>query len=149
MIAMALNTRGGPCRHDGESETFVPVVHALRADGFDASEDGTGRGTPIVAFQARASAANTMNPSVVAPTLDKAKTEAVSVQTEWGVRRLMPVECERLQGMPDGHTAIPYGKYAHRAKDGPRYRAIGNSFPVPVVRWIGRRIELADQEDTQ
>ena len=50
------------------------------------------------------------------------------------VRRLMPVECERLQGFPDGHTDIP------GAKDGPRYKALGNSMAVPVMGWIGKRI---------
>jgi DNA (cytosine-5)-methyltransferase 1 len=55
------------------------------------------------------------------------------------VRRLMPVECERLQGFPDGHTAITVrGK---PAADGPRYKAIGNSMAVPVMAWLGRRID--------
>jgi DNA (cytosine-5)-methyltransferase 1 len=55
------------------------------------------------------------------------------------VRRLLPVECERLQGFPDGYTDIRYrGK---PAADGPRYRALGNSMPVSVMRWIGERIE--------
>lgn len=55
------------------------------------------------------------------------------------VRRLTPTEFERLQGFPDGHTAIQYrGK---PAADGLRYRAIGNSMAVPVIEWIGRRIE--------
>ncbi len=59
-----------------------------------------------------------------------------------GVRRLMPVECERLQGMPDQHTAVTYrGK---PAADGPRYKAIGNSMAVPVVRWILSRLEIVD-----
>jgi DNA (cytosine-5)-methyltransferase 1 len=58
------------------------------------------------------------------------------------VRRLMPVECERLQGFPDGHTAIIYrGK---PAADGPRYKAIGNSWAVNCARWIGRRIQIVD-----
>ena len=58
------------------------------------------------------------------------------------VRRLTPIECERLMGLPDGYTHVPYrGKLA---KDGPRYRAIGNSFVVPVVRWIGARIQRVD-----
>jgi len=57
-------------------------------------------------------------------------------------RQLMPVECERLQGLPDGHTAVTYrGK---PAKDGPRYRAIGNSMAVPVMRWIGQRIQMVE-----
>lgn len=56
----------------------------------------------------------------------------------WRVRRLMPVECERLQGMPDDYTLVPYrGK---PAADGPRYKAIGNSMAVPCVEWLGRRI---------
>ncbi|WP_252275178.1 DNA cytosine methyltransferase [Pseudomonas subflava] len=58
------------------------------------------------------------------------------------VRRLTPRECERLQGMPDDHTLIPWrGKPAEECPDGPRYKAIGNSKAVPVVRWIGRRIK--------
>jgi len=58
------------------------------------------------------------------------------------VRRLTPVECERLQGFPDGHTLIPWrGKPASECPDGPRYKAIGNSKAVPVVRWLGLRIK--------
>lgn len=57
------------------------------------------------------------------------------------VRRLTPVECERLQGFPDHYTAIPWrGKSASECPDGPRYKALGNSWAVPVVRWIGERI---------
>lgn len=60
------------------------------------------------------------------------------------VRRLMPVECERLQGFPDNHTQISWrGKEATECPDGPRYRAIGNSMAVPVMRWIGERIASA------
>ena len=57
------------------------------------------------------------------------------------VRRLTPVECERLQGFPDNFTAIPWRKKpADQCPDGPRYKALGNSWAVPVVRWIGKRI---------
>lgn len=60
------------------------------------------------------------------------------------VRRLMPVECERLQGFPDNHTQISWrGKEVTECPDGPRYRAIGNSMAVPVMRWIGERIVAA------
>lgn len=60
------------------------------------------------------------------------------------VRRLTPVECERLQGFPDNHTLISWrGKEATDCPDGPRYRAIGNSMAVPVMRWIGERIAAA------
>lgn len=58
------------------------------------------------------------------------------------VRRLTPTECERLQGFDDDYTLIPWrGKPAKECPDGPRYKAIGNSKAVPVVRWIGRRIQ--------
>lgn len=61
------------------------------------------------------------------------------------VRRLTPLECERLQGFPDGHTLIAWrGKTAEECPDGPRYKAIGNSMAVPVMRWIGRRLAAAD-----
>lgn len=61
------------------------------------------------------------------------------------VRRLTPVECERLQGFPDNFTAIPWGKKAAEdCPDGPRYKALGNSMAVPVMRWIGERIQLVD-----
>lgn len=57
------------------------------------------------------------------------------------VRRLTPVECERLQGFPDNYTRIPYrGKPESECPDGPRYKAIGNSWAVPVIRWLGERI---------
>lgn len=63
------------------------------------------------------------------------------IQTHSTVRRLLPTECEALQGFPRNYTLIPYrGK---PACDGPRYKAVGNSWAVPVVRWIGRRIESA------
>ncbi len=62
------------------------------------------------------------------------------------VRRLTPVECERLQGFPDNWTRIAYrNKPLELCPDGPRYKAIGNSWAVPVVRWIGERIKEVDQ----
>lgn len=58
------------------------------------------------------------------------------------IRRLTPMECERLQGFPDNYTKIPYkGKPAEECPDGPRYKALGNSWAVPVVQWLGKRIE--------
>lgn len=61
------------------------------------------------------------------------------------VRRLTPVECERLQGFPDNYTAIPYrGKPEGQCPDGPRYKALGNSMAVPVMAWIGQRIQAAE-----
>jgi len=73
-------------------------------------------------------------------TLQAGKEHAVGVSSD--VRRLTPRECERLQGFPDDYTAVPYrGK---PAADSPRYKAIGNSMAVPVMRWIGERIAFVD-----
>ena len=63
-----------------------------------------------------------------------------AVMTNMAVRRLTPTECERLQGFPDGYTNIPWRK-ASESPDGPRYKALGNSWAVPVVHWIGQRIQ--------
>lgn len=61
------------------------------------------------------------------------------------VRRLTPRECERLQGFPDDWTAIPWrGRVAADCPDGPRYKALGNSMAVPVMRWIGQRIAMVE-----
>lgn len=68
-----------------------------------------------------------------------------TVMTAMQVRRLTPVECERLQGFPDNYTNIPWRKNAE-SPDGPRYKALGNSMAVPVMRWIGERINKVDSE---
>lgn len=62
---------------------------------------------------------------------------------KWAVRRLTPRECERLQGFPDGYTDVPW-RNKNWTPDGPRYKALGNSMAVNVMRWIGRRIEMVD-----
>ena len=68
-------------------------------------------------------------------------TESIgAVHIGMAVRRLTPTECERLQGFPDGYTNIPWRKAAE-SPDGPRYKALGNSWAVPVVAWIGQRIQ--------
>ncbi|MEG5337550.1 Dam family site-specific DNA-(adenine-N6)-methyltransferase [Enterobacter ludwigii] len=72
------------------------------------------------------------------------RSSADVVQYGMQVRRLTPIECERLQGFPDNHTLIGWrGKDADQCPDGPRYKAIGNSMAVPVMRWIGERIAAA------
>ncbi|ELM4219645.1 Dam family site-specific DNA-(adenine-N6)-methyltransferase [Salmonella enterica] len=81
------------------------------------------------------------------PTLTSASSGSnlvPAVMRGFQVRRLTPVECERLQGFPDNHTLISWrGKDAADCPDGPRYKAIGNSMAVPVMRWIGERIAAA------
>jgi DNA (cytosine-5)-methyltransferase 1 len=71
-------------------------------------------------------------------TLTKGDRHAVATQT--AVRRLLPEECESLQGFPRGYTNIPWRKQP-TSPDGPRYKALGNSWAVPNVRWIGARID--------
>jgi DNA (cytosine-5)-methyltransferase 1 len=63
-----------------------------------------------------------------------------AVMQSMAVRRLTPVECERLQGFPDGYTNI-----RENCPDGPRYKALGNSMAVPVMRWIGQRIQAVEE----
>ncbi|MDH4669354.1 DNA cytosine methyltransferase, partial [Pseudomonas aeruginosa] len=145
------------------------ITHTLKAEGFDASEDGTGRGQPIVAATLEATAGRSRGAGTPVGMLANSGS---------AVRRLTPRECERLQGFPDDYTLIPWAAYqkamraaeasmprtatqdevlrariaalyacdvskeaADECPDGPRYKAIGNSKAVPVVRWIGRRIQ--------
>lgn len=231
------------------------VTHALKAEGSDGSEDGTGRGVPIVAFDTTqiTSKENRNNPqpgdpchplaagahppavfalqtdatpkvspdvsftlkqpsatgggqpaAVFAPepqavvaiqeraicenpdagpdgvgvkqdgtayTLEARPVPQAVAHTSLRPRRLTPVECERLQGFPDNYTLVPFGrpskakldadflKYqlrgnpknltaeecARLASDGPRYKALGNSMAVPVMHWIGERIDLVER----
>jgi DNA (cytosine-5)-methyltransferase 1 len=98
---------------------------------------GSGGGhIPIVqSFGWQNSASQSMSVDSISPTLDKSKTPAIV--KNMAVRRLTPVECERLQGFPDNYTNIK-----ENCPDGARYKALGNSMAVPVMRWIGERINL-------
>lgn len=130
------------------------TAHTLKAEGFDASEDGTGRGQPIVPAchplleVGKRTGASTTDPRAglgiggdADPmfTLQAGAQHGVAYAS--AVRRLTPVECERLQGFPDNYTLIPWrDKPAADCPDGPRYKALGNSMAVPCMRWIGLRI---------
>lgn len=105
-----------------QSGGAVHIAHTLSAS-YDASEDGTGRSTPLVA--------GTVSSKWAKGTGGPAGDEAYNLTLQAGVRRLTPTECERLQGFPDGWTA---GQV-----DARRYRQMGNAVCVPVVEWIGRR----------
>jgi len=152
-VATALNACASASgRMDFETETFV--THSLRGEGFDASEDGTGRGTPLVPVAFDCKASTPVAAEAIAPTLramnaigrDNAGGQ-LAVHHHLGVRRLTPRECERLQGFPDDYTRIPWrGRPADRCPDGPRYRALGNSMAVPVMHWIGSRIQAAGNQ---
>ncbi|WP_448043754.1 DNA cytosine methyltransferase [Bradyrhizobium liaoningense] len=143
-VAAAVNAHGGPMgRMDFESETFV--AHSLRAEGFDASEDGTGRDTPLVPVGFHHNAQADQLPSQERDTsISESLTcsQGAAVAYGWAVRRLTPRECERLQGFPDDYTLIP------GAADGPRYKALGNSMAVNVMRWLGYRIALVEAQST-
>lgn len=80
-----------------------------------------------------------------AHTLDRAEGQAVAeLAGDYVVRRLTPRECERLQGFPDDWTRIPYrGKPAEECPDGPRYKAMGNSWGTNCAEWILRRLLAA------
>jgi site-specific DNA-cytosine methylase len=87
------------------------------------------------------------DPSTIATTTLKATPgdQMPHVAQAMAVRRLTPVECERLQGFPDNWSRIPWkGKTEEQCPDGPRYKACGNSMAVPVMRWIGERIKEID-----
>src|SRR5690606_34242791 len=133
------------------------ITHTLKGEGFDGSEDGTGRGQPIVpvAYDFLGTPASEVaKPADVhtplrarAPGQFENSTVTVIQQQGSAVRRLTPRECERLMGVPDDWTMIPWrNKPAEECPDGTRYKAIGNSKAVPVVRWIARRIESALQK---
>lgn len=145
-VAYALRSDPGGT---GQGHNTNYVTHALTAEGHDASEDGTGRGTPIVIQDVRGGTRDCTDHgqgigiSEGGPCYTLGATERHGVATGgdrgvFGVRRLTPRkrECERLQGFPDGWTAIDGDK----TPDSPRYRALGNAMTVNVTRWIGRRI---------
>lgn len=121
------------------------ITHTLKAEGFDGSEDGTGRGQPIVTVTLRgrdgggtAELGGEVAGCLRASSGGGDKPHAL-VQS--AVRRLTPTECERLQGFRDGHTLVPYrGKLM---ADGPRYKMLGNSMAVPCMAWLGKRIDAA------
>ncbi len=178
----ALTARGvGTCGADDNQAQAGHIIsecangdisHTLKAEGFDGSEDGTGRGIPVIAFGGGNTSGNidvaacltakgqridfdvetfavhgTQDPDTnreLAHTLGRNHGQENAISSGMLVRRLTPVECERLQGFPDNHTLISWrGKEATECPDGPRYRAIGNSMAVPVMRWIGERIAAA------
>lgn len=141
-VARPLGHNTGGSRQDLDNDTYV--THALTAEGADASEDGTGRGTPLVAAclqerDAKGADSDTKPGHLI--TTEAGKTgkgdSAQCVAAHSTVRRLTPTEAERLQGFPDGWT----GGQA----DSPRYRQLGNAVTVNVAEWIGRRIMEAER----
>ena len=153
LIAKCLTTGTGR-RYDAETETLIPT----RGGGFDVMSFAHQQGGSF----------NLHTAKECALTLQRHQTQAVwgaicrdsfiggaggrpegaaqghFFQHGAGVRRLTPRECERLQGFPDDYTLVP--NRGKPAADGPRYKALGNSMAVPVMRWIGQRIAAVETQ---
>jgi DNA (cytosine-5)-methyltransferase 1 len=124
------------------------VTHTLTAEGHDASEDGTGRGTPIVAFSHTQGLDPQASESVFPTLRAEGGGHGDSVPAASTVRRLTPRECERLMGWPDDHTRYrtdPKTGEPGEQADSHRYKQCGNGMASPVVAWIARRIMEADK----
>ena len=163
----SLTSRIGAAEEDGTGRGSPLVTVNAREDPITASDKSLPLGAkdtghavcyPInssahhhhaIAFQAVGDRGNpSINTYDVMPPLmhDTGSDRGAAICQSLTVRRLTPIECERLQGMPDHHTRIPWrSKPAEDCPDGPRYKAIGNSMAVPVMRWVGERIELVDR----
>jgi DNA (cytosine-5)-methyltransferase 1 len=128
-IALAENTIGRQPMNGGNGNGFTEggPMYTLNATGVHG----------VAAFPSNANA-DSMSAigNNLSPTL---KRDPMAVQRGMAVRRLTPTECERLQGFPDGYTNIK-----DKCPDGPRYKALGNSMAVPVMKWIGERIQMVD-----
>jgi DNA (cytosine-5)-methyltransferase 1 len=135
--------------HDGSHANGggqIAVAHALRGEGFDASEDGTGRWTPIIPVAPSLTASN--DPSRSPQSAEVTQQVAAVHAATMTVRRLTPRECERLQAFPDDYTLIPWRKKpADQCPDGPRYKALGNSMAVNCMEWIGERIAAYEAKE--
>lgn len=142
---------GFSCKDHG-ADSADELSPTLRSMGHDGSHANAG-GQVAIAIQAGAIKENPNHgPDGVGVRIDdqaytlEARAEVQAVLATSAVRRLTPRECERLQGFPDDYTLVPWrGK---EAPDGPRYKALGNSMAVPVMRWIGARISQLNSDST-
>lgn len=147
---------GGPSGDDAQNLIAMPILEAGARTGVSTDDPRAGigiggDGDPMFTLQAgkRHAVAFDWQYGGDARGLDPKETAQLQAsQTPAtfggsGVRRLTPRECERLQGFPDDYTLVPYrGKLM---SDGPRYKALGNSMAVPVMGWIGHRIQLMEE----
>ena len=150
-VVAALTANGvGTC---GADDNQAQAGHLIPATGFrmvefgEYADDGTASTMKARDYKdatdlAVVSVHGTQDPDTnieLAHTLGRNHGQENAILSNLAVRRLMPVECERLQGFPDGHTDVPYrGK---PVADRHRYKAIGNSKAIPCVTWLGRRIK--------
>jgi site-specific DNA-cytosine methylase len=117
--------------HGADAGEIAPTLRA----GGHAESHANGGTMPAIAFDARQR--HCIQYGEKTGPLDT-DGQTIGVHVGIHVRRLTPLECERLQGFPDNYTLIPYK--GRLAADGPRYKALGNSMAVPVMRWIGKRL---------
>jgi DNA (cytosine-5)-methyltransferase 1 len=144
-----LAIRGRGDSHDLEYRQDGTANAVLTPNG---GRDGIGVGAVAFDLQQITSPTNRSRFDASAPAPTMAKQSDLHIATEYAVRRLTPMECERLQGFPDGYTAIHMPKRNRHgnitrsplAADGPRYKALGNSMAVNVMRHIGNRIQLVE-----
>ena len=152
------NNTGGnrPMGMDVDTCESLIIASTLRGEGFDASEDGTGRQNLVVTPSVSVSLRSRDGTGVAELSGEVACTMAASqggsdkphVLVKSAVRRLTPVECARLQGFPDNHTLIAWGKKpAEECPDGPQYKAYGNSMATNVMRKIGEWIDRYVREN--
>lgn len=145
-VAGSVTARYGKGVNTSVDDGALVVAHALTSEGADASEDGTGRGTPLVPV-ACPDVADTLM-ATYARTVDnggtKGKPAMNTIVHGWRVRRLTPRECERLQGLPDDYTR--WRDDGREISDSARYRMLGNAGATPVFEWVGRRIVQATRE---
>jgi DNA (cytosine-5)-methyltransferase 1 len=135
-IAIAENTIGRQPHNGGNGDGFTVggPMYTLNATGVHGVYCGTQN-------DALRDVGNNISPTLRSGNNGGAVTPCV-YQPKGMVRRLTPKECERLQGFPDDHTLISWrGKLASDCPDGLRYKALGNSMAVPVMHWIGERIQ--------
>ena len=131
-IAPSIST-GAPFSRTGNERVECEAIVAQAVDVYNQSIDGDTAATLTEAC----GGTNTSGPKVMQPVAFNGDQSEHTM----AVRRLTPVECERLQGFPDNYTNIK-----GNCPDGPRYKALGNSMAVPVMRWIGERIKQAKEQ---
>lgn len=155
----------GPDGADGNQPEIAATLEAnyhRRQSGSDfrnlvastvSAKWGKGTGGPagdecqnLVVFSTRIARNGRGKPDCISPPVTAGSTShgdaALYVSTGWQVRRFTPRECERLQGFPDDWTLVQWrGK---PASDTQRYKAVGNSMAVPVIRWLGERIRAGE-----
>lgn len=145
-VAGTLKASGGVL--GGGSETFV--IHGTQAPNISQNVArclGRNGGQENVLFEIKGVETLRIAEQPISPTLKARmgtggnKVPCIATAHKGVVRKLTPIECERLQGFPDDWTKIPYrNKQLDQCPDSPRYKAIGNSMAVPVMRWIGQRL---------